>query len=223
VTPERLGLFQFVTSPQARQVILAAHRRAFDVIKAGPGDFPVGLTLALLDIQAAEGGASRAAEFQRDLNDCYLEQLHGDDFVGVQTYSRMLVGPNGKVEPAEGVEKNQMGEEYYPEAIGGTIRHAAQVAGIPVIVTENGVAATDDTRRLEYFQRALRCVKSCLEDGIDVRGYFCWSAMDNFEWVSGYVPKFGIITIDRATQQRTPKPSADWLGAVARANRLPMD
>ena len=81
-------------------------------------------------------------------------------------------------------------------------------------------ASTDDSRRVEYFQRALRAVASTLEEGIDVQGYFCWSALDNFEWVSGYGPKFGIIAVDRKTQQRTAKPSAQWLGAVARANRL---
>jgi beta-glucosidase len=203
-----------------REIILTAHRRAFDVIKAGPGSFPVGLTLALIDIQAAEGGVGNAADLRRELSDIYLEQLRGDDFVGVQTYARMVIGPDGVVPPAEGVEKNQMGEEFYPEALGGTIRQAARVAGIPVIVTENGLASTDDTRRLVYFQRALGCVVDCLQEGIDVRGYFCWSAMDNFEWVSGYGTKFGIIAVDRQTQQRTVKPSGHWLGAVARANRL---
>ena len=151
-----------------REIIFAAHRRAFEVLHSGPGTFPVGLTLALVDIQAAEGGENMAAEFQRELADVYLEQLHSDDFVGVQTYSRMVVGPQGMVPPANDVEKNQMGEEFYPEAIGGTIRHAAKVAGIPVIVTENGLSSTDDSRRLEYLQRALRCVVNSLEAGIDV-------------------------------------------------------
>ena len=122
--------------------------------------------------------------------------------------------------PARMLKRTRWVKNIYPEALGGTIRHAAQVAGIPIIVTENGLASTDDSRRLEYFQRALRCVVNSLEDGIDVRGYFCWSAFDNFEWNSGYRPKFGIIAVDRETQQRTPKPSAHWLGAIARANRL---
>ena len=221
VTPERLGLFQFVTQPQLREVIFAAHRRAFEVLHAGPGNFPVGLTLALADIQAAEGGEHKALELRRQLADDYLELLRGDDFVGVQTYSRMVIGPDGLVPPAADVEKNQMGEEFYPEALGGTIRHAAEVTGIPVIVTENGLSTTDDTRRLEYFRRALHCVVNSLEAGIDVRGYFAWSAFDNFEWNSGYRPKFGIIAVDRETQQRTPKPSAFWLGNVARTNRCP--
>ena len=220
VTPDRLGLFQFNVNPQAHQVIQRAHRQAVEAIKSGPGDFPVGLTLALVDVQAAAGGEIQAAEYRRAMHDGYLEQLRDDDFVGVQTYSRMLVGPEGRIAPPAGSELNQMGDEYYPEALGGTIRHAARVAGIPVLVTENGLASTDDTRRVEYFRRALRCVADCLQEDIDVRGYFCWSALDNFEWNSGYRPKFGIIAVDRETQQRTPKPSAAWLGAVARANRL---
>jgi beta-glucosidase len=220
VVPERLGLFQFVTRPEMRDIIMSAHRRAVDVLHAGPGNFPVGLTLALLDIQSAEGGEAKAAEFRYEMAETYLEQLRGDDFIGVQTYSRMVVGPNGVIPPGADVEKNQMGEEYYPEAIGGTIRHAANVAQIPVIVTENGLSSTDDTRRVEYYQRALVSVARAMQDGIDVRGYFAWSLMDNFEWNSGYRPQFGIVAVDRATQKRTPKPSAYWLSEVARENRL---
>lgn len=182
--------------------------------------FPVGLTLALIDIQAAESGESQAAELRREISDIYLEQLLHDDFVGVQTYERMLVGPVGVIPPNDGVEKNQMGQEFYPEAIGGAIRHAAKVTGIPVIVTENGLASTDDTQRVVFFQRALGAVEDAIEDGIDVRGYFAWSLLDNFEWNRGYDPKFGIIAVDRTTQQRTPKPSAYWLGQIADNNRL---
>lgn len=220
VSPDKLGLFQFVASDHARETILAAHRRAVDVIKAGPGDFPVGLTLALLDIQSNGEENSRFEEFRRDLSDNYLEQLTGDDFVGVQNYGRLVVGPDGMVHPGDDVETNQMGEEFYPQGLEGAIRYAAKVAGVPVYVTENGMATTDDSRRLEYFKGALQGVVNCLDDEIDVRGYFCWSALDNFEWVSGYGPKFGIIAVDRATQERTPKPSAHWLGNVARENRL---
>jgi beta-glucosidase len=219
VAPDRLGLFQFVTDPKMHDIIFAAHRGAYEALHGGPGDFPVGMTLALHDFQAAPGGEARMAALRRELADNFLERLRDDDFVGVQTYARMLIGPDGLIPPGDDVEKNQMGEEYYPEALGGAIRHAAAVARIPILVTENGLSGTDDSRRLEYLRRALRGVAGCLEEGIDVRGYFCWSALDNFEWVSGYGPKFGIIAVDWGTQARTPKPSAHWLGAVARANR----
>ena len=220
VAPDRLGLYQFLANDRIREIIMQSHRRAFDVLRAGPGSFPVGMTLAMLDIQPGAGGEQKAAEFRHDINEVYLEQLRGDDFVGVQTYSRMRVGPNGLIPPDAGVELNQMGEEFYPEALEGTIREAAQVTGLPVYVTENGLSGTDDTRRVEYLKRALRCVVNSLAAGIDVRGYFCWSAFDNYEWISGYGPQFGLIAVDRQTQKRSPKPSAYWLGAVARAHKL---
>jgi len=64
-------------------------------------------------------------------------------------------------------------------------------------------------------------VRRCLDDGVDVRGYFYWSLLDNFEWVLGYRPRFGLVSVDRATFARVPKPSASWFGDVARANALP--
>jgi beta-glucosidase len=108
--------------------------------------------------------------------------------------------------------------EFWPEALERAIRYASQATGLPVIVTENGIGTADDTRRVEYIQRALRGVANCLRAGLDVRGYIYWSAMDNFEWMLGYAPTFGLIAVDRNTQTRTVKPSARWLGAVARAN-----
>jgi beta-glucosidase len=85
-------------------------------------------------------------------------------------------------------------------------------------VTENGVATSDDTRRMAYVERALRGVASCLHDGIDVRGYTYWSALDSFEWISGYRLNMGLIAVDRQTQARTVKPSARWLGRVAQGH-----
>jgi beta-glucosidase len=218
VAPEQFAPFTFSTSSQARDIILAAHRRAFEAIKSGPGQFPVGITLALADIQAGEGGEAYAAQMRREINEVFLEAARGDDFVGVQTYSRQRFGPNGSLPPEEGVELTQMGYEFWPEALEATIRQAVAVTGIPVIVTENGIGIADDARRIEYIQRALKGVANCLNDGLDVRGYTYWSAMDNFEWSLGYRPTFGLIAVDRETQTRTVKPSARWLGNIARAN-----
>ena len=111
-----------------------------------------------------------------------------------------------------------MNYEFWPEALEATIRYAIAKTGLPVIVTENGIATTDDTRRIEYIRRALQGVATCLKDGLAVRGYTYWSALDNFEWSQGYTPTFGLIAVNRETQERTVKPSARWLGAIARAN-----
>jgi beta-glucosidase len=100
------------------------------------------------------------------------------------------------------------------------VRRAAAVTGIPVVVTENGISTDDDRERIAFVSEALRGVRRCLDDGIDVRGYFVWSLLDNFEWTYGYGPKFGICAVDPVTFERRPKPSATWFGQVARANAL---
>ena len=210
--------FMYADAERGRATILAAHRRAVEVIKAGPGRCEVGLTMAMQDIQAGPGGEEMAARMRRELQDVYLEATRGDDFIGVQTYSRQRFGSDGPLGPEAGVERTQGGDEFWPEALEATIRHASAVTGRPVFVTENGVATIDDTRRIAYVERALRGVASCLRDGIDVRGYTYWSALDSFEWISGYRLNMGLIAVDRQTQARTVKPSAGWLGRVAQAH-----
>jgi beta-glucosidase len=133
----------------------------------------------------------------------------------------LQVGPDGPLPPEQGVDTTQMGYEFWPEALGGTIRLATEVTGgLPVYVTENGIGTDDDSFRIDYVTRALAATRVFLDDGVDVRGYFYWSLLDNFEWVLGYGPTFGPAAVDRGTFVRTPKPSAAWFGGVARANGL---
>jgi len=198
-----------------------AHRLGVEALRSGPGAFPVGLTLSMADFQALDGGEERLEHQRRVEEDVFLEATGGDDFVGVQTYSRQRVGPGGALGPEPGVEVTQMGYEYWPSALGATLRRAwSFTGGTPLIVTENGIGTTDDARRREFVAEALAGVHRCLEDRIDVRGYVHWSLLDNFEWVLGYVPTFGLVEVDRRTFERRPKPSAAWLGAVAKQNAL---
>src|SRR5438552_3957728 len=202
-------------------IFIDAHRKSADAIRSGPGDVPVGLTLAMSDYQAVDGGEDKRARIRRVMEDVYLEAARDDDFIGVQTYSRSRIGPQGALGPAQGVPTTQMGYEFWPEALEATVRRAWEVAqGVPVLVTENGIGTDDDGKRIEYVRRALEGVLRCLDDGIDVRGYTYWSALDNFEWSLGYRPTFGIVAVDRATQHRAVKPSGYWLGQVAAANAL---
>lgn len=221
VSADRLAPFVFAGTEQARDVILAAHHEARKAIKAERSSLPVGLTIAMADMQALPGGEAVRDRLRREVQDVYLEAAREDDFVGVQSYTRERYGPDGLLGPEEGVELTLMGYEFWPETIGATLRYAHKKTGLPLMVTENGIGTDDDTRRLAYYQTALQEVRQCLDDGLDIRGYYAWSAFDNFEWQMGYRPTFGIIAVDRATQQRTPKPSAYWLGRVAQANALP--
>ncbi len=203
------------------EALCRAHRLAVDVLRSGPGAFPVGLTLSMAAFQAVDGGEERLEHQRRVTEDVFLEATGGDDFVGVQTYSRQRVGPGGLLGPEGGVAVTQMGYEDWPSALEATLRRAwSFTGGTPLMVTENGIGTTDDARCREFVAEALTGVHRCLEDGIDVRGYVHWSLLDNFEWVLGYVPRFGLVEVDRETFERRPKPSAAWLGAVAKENAL---
>jgi len=91
---------------------------------------------------------------------------------------------------------------------------------VPILVTENGIATTNDDKRIAYIDAAMREVLACIGEGIDVRSYLYWSLLDNFEWALGYAPTFGLVAVDRPTFSRRPRPSASWLGAVARARAV---
>lgn len=220
------GRTDFTEFERARGVFIDAHRKGYEAIKAARGDLPTGLTLAMSDYQAVPSDDEQAIhnrdEARRIMEDPFLEAARGDDFLGVQTYSRTRFGPQGMLGPEEGVEMvEEMGYEYWPDSLEVTIRRAWEVTeGIPLVVTENGLCHEDDERRIAYVRRALEGVLASLDDGIDVGGYTYWSLLDNFEWVFGYRPRFGVVGVDRTTQERSPKPSARWLGSVARANAL---
>ncbi|GAP07354.1 MAG TPA: glycoside hydrolase family 1 [Anaerolinea thermolimosa] len=218
-TPERVKNFLFSATDAAIAVVKQAHEQAREAVKAVRPEAQVGITLALSEIQPQPGGEEMAARLRYALYEQFLPAMAGDDFIGVQNYTRMRVGPQGVLPNEEGMELTQMNYEFYPEALEGVIRMVAQ-AGKPMIVTENGIGTEDDSRRVEFIRRALKGVLRCLADGLDVRGYMYWSLLDNFEWMLGYRPKFGLVAVDRITQERTLKPSARLLGQIARQNRL---
>jgi beta-glucosidase len=198
----------------------SAHRQAVEAIKSGPGDPMVGWTLALVDLQAADGGEQRCREATRRGQTDWLSVSSDDDFVGVQTYSRQRIGPEGSIPPGAGVPTMQTGWEVYPAALGHTVQLAAEHARVPVLVTENGMATADDEARIAYTRAALEGLARGIDGGLDVRGYLHWTLLDNFEWTAGYSKTFGLISVDRETFRRTVKPSGRWLGQVARANSL---
>jgi beta-glucosidase len=199
------------------EVMAKAHRLAFDAVKAQAGESMVGWTLAIVDMQAVEGGEALRDEKRQIAQLDFLDVSASDDFVGVQTYTRSLIGPEGHVRLPKGTPRMQTGWEIYPEALENTVRLAASHSGRPVVVTENGIATADDAQRIDYTASALAGVRRCLDDGVDVRGYLHWTLLDNYEWMAGYSKHFGLIEVDRETFERRPKPSLAWLGQVAAA------
>ncbi|WP_371775694.1 glycoside hydrolase family 1 protein [Streptomyces sp. NBC_01438] len=198
------------------EALVRAHARAVETVKSCVPHVRTGWSVANQAYQALPGAEDAAAPVRRQWEDVFLEAARGDDWLGVQSYTRTRIGPDGVLPVPEDAERTLSGWEFYPRALGQAVRDSAALApGVPLIVTENGIATDDDTRRIQYTSEALDSLTGAMNDGIDVRGYFHWSALDNYEW-GRYAPTFGLIAVDRETFARTPKPSAAWLGAMGR-------
>jgi beta-glucosidase len=204
---------------RARDHLLTAHAKAVQILKAGTTS-QVGITIALPGVVVEPGGDEAASAYTREAYDVFLDATRDDDFVGVQTYSDIVIGPEGVIEPGGGDEITQMGWRFRPEALGRSVRRTYALVQRPIYVTENGLATTDDAERITYVRRALASLHTAMQDGVDVRGYFYWSLLDNYEWLHGYRPTFGLVECDRSTFERRPKPSLAWYGEVARTGRL---
>lgn len=204
--------FNLGGSEHSDLLTMQCHMAAKKVIKSLYPQIQVGLTLSLHDLQPTDGGEARAEAVWAEEFTHYLPYIQDDDFLGVQNYTRTLVGPQDDLPVPDGAERTQMGYEYYPQALEHVIRVVAKDFKGDLMVTENGVSCDDDTRRVNFIQAATDGVARCIADGIPVKGYFYWSLMDNFEWQMGYRMTFGLIAVDRNTMERKPKPSLYCLG-----------
>ena len=199
--------------------MIAAHKAGRAAIKAIRPDLPVGVSLAMADDQDG-GSVARRDQVRAEAYGAWLEAARGDDFIGVQNYARYRWDTTGAKPPPPGARLDDRGQEVYAPSLAGAVRYAHQVSGCPVVVTEHGVSAKDDTLRAWLIPTALKELKAAMDEGVPVLGYIHWSLIDNYEWIFGYEPKFGLCAVDPTTFKRTPKPSAYVLGAIARRNRL---
>ena len=209
---EKVENFTTMRTREGDLLILKAHELAKKEIKALYPDIKVGLTLSLHDIQPQEDGMERAKKEWDEEFMHYLPYIKDDDFLGVQNYTRSLIGADGQLPNPDGAELTQMNYEFYPEALEHVLRKVAKDFHGDLYVTENGIATADDTRRVAFIDTALKGIVSCINDGLPVKSYFHWSLLDNFEWQKGYSMTFGLIAVDRSTQTRHPKESLSFLG-----------
>ncbi|PJJ57891.1 beta-glucosidase [Mumia flava] len=154
------------------------------------------------------------------------------DFLGVNYYTRHVVAPsaypgtNAVDFRFRGYPTTATGWEIDPDGLYDVVsRVRDDYPSIPIVLTENGAAFDDevaddgsvhDPDRVAFLREHLQAAARLLKDGVDLRGYFAWSLMDNFEWAEGYAKRFGIVHVDYATQRRTPKSSALWYAALLR-------
>lgn len=202
--------------PAVSQALLLAHRKACALVRAAGA--AAGWSVAAQALQPEPGAEDAAAHYAWPRENVFLDTAKDDDWVGVQSYTRLRYGSHGLIPPDDGVERTMVDWEFYPAAVGDAIRNAARWApGVPIYVTENGIATADDTRRITYIRGALSTLDACLAEQIDVRGYFHFCALDGYEWGS-YIPRFGLIGWDPYTFARQPKPSLAWYGERARTS-----
>jgi beta-glucosidase len=199
---------------------LEAHRQARAAIRAVRPEVPVGMTLAISEEDAEPGAEGLRAERLKSGYLPFLEAAADDDFVGVQTYSRTVSRADGTAGAAVGASLTTMGWEDRPEALGAVCRWVSVVCDRPIYVTENGYPGLDDKRRSQFVATAIAGMQAAMAAGADVRGYFYWSLLDNFEWMFGYDQKFGLIEVDRSTQSRRVKPSARTYASIV-ADKAP--
>lgn len=154
------------------------------------------------------------------------------DFYGVNIYSGELVRADDQGNPVSvprepGFPQTAMGWPIEPESLYWGPRFLYERYGVPIVVTENGLACHDvistdgrvhDPTRIDFLTRYLQALQRSIVDGAKVTGYFQWSLMDNFEWAEGYRQRFGLVYVDYQSQRRIPKASAEWYAQVIRTN-----
>ncbi len=205
---------EWESNPGGKAVTDYARRMSEDVyLEASKEDDFIGVqtyTRARLELPRAVGWLTKAA-----LSVDVIEKLIVPQVVGRRS------GSDSAGDGRDGIRRTQMGYEFRPQAVAATVRRAAElVPGKPIVVTEHGVASSDDAERVEFITDGLKALHPLIGEGIPLRGYIHWSAFDNFEWAYGYGMQFGLIAVDRTTQDRTVKPSARFLGTISRTNKL---
>ena len=198
----------------------AGHRAARTAIRVVRPNLPVGLSIAIIDDQVVGPDASVRDRKREEVYGRWLRVARDDQFLGIQNYARNIYDANGEVPPPAGAKRTHMGEEIYPPSLANAVEYGHQMTGVPILVTEHGLSTPNDEDRAAFIPAALVCLQDTIAKGVPVLGYIHWSLLDNFEWIFGYEPKYGLIEVDRETFVRKPKPSAAVLGDIARANAI---
>jgi beta-glucosidase len=213
-----------------------AHERAYAAIKRRWPDTQVGLSHHKFLLLAASRKrrdvlAARAAQAVTDRWPVAPGRLRriveaSSDYIGIAHYWAQLCAFDPRRPQDQFVRRfnppgpiTEMGFVSDPSWMGGVLRELKRY-GKPVYITENGLATQDDEWRGRYLAEVLAEVQGAIQEGVDVRGYFHWTNLDNFEWARGYTCHFGLIAVDRKTMERTIKPSGRAYARIATQNAV---
>ncbi len=201
------------------------HRAAYDAIKAKKPTAWVGLAhhfIAFHPWQPTPWDRATTDLMRYLMNNRFPRMVEPwQDFIGINYYTRQYGHWSKGLHPIQsrsGTPLSDLGWEIYPEGLREVLDQVAPYQK-PILITENGIATTNDAVRIQYLKNHLKTVERAQLDGLPVRGYFHWSFMDNFEWAEGFGPRFGLVAIDYDTLERTPRPSAAVYREIIRANQ----
>ncbi|MBP7060918.1 MAG: family 1 glycosylhydrolase [Candidatus Moranbacteria bacterium] len=205
-------------------VLKRAHQKAYRVIKQHAPQAQVGIAKHQVYFELAEDTfVNRLLKSVADwLWNRYFLNLISDtqDFIGLNHYNRNMISNGFNKNP--NLIQTDFGWDYTPDSLYNALIELKPY-NKPIYITENGLADAADTLRQQFIPEALTAMHRALTAGIDVRGYFYWSLLDNFEWDKGFWPRFGLIAVDRATQARTVRPSAHAYAQVCQTNTLEIE
>jgi beta-glucosidase len=216
--PFSRSIFSFlrVISAQAR-----AHRLAYRAIKEARPDIKVGIAKHNIFFDADGNPLNHVLWALADWfwNHRFFSLIRGhQDFIGLNHYRHRRIGKYLPDEPQ--YSRSDMGWEIHPTSLYHCLL-ALKRYNLPIIISENGVADAEDSRRKAFIENAARCVLRAIAEGVPVVGYFHWSLLDNYEWADGFSKRFGLIEVDYDTLERKVRPSAKFYGEICTKNALP--
>jgi beta-glucosidase len=204
--PQKKGIINFYI---VMRNLTKSHRRAYRIIKKINPKAQIGIAKNNTYFEAANDKfVNRTLKKLADKywNDYFLDKItHRQDFIGLNYYFHDRIDNGFKQN--ENKKVSDLNWELYPQGIYHVLRDLKKY-GKPIYITENGLADAEDKYRAWYIEEILKNVGRAIKDGADVRGYFHWSLLDNFEWAHGFWPRFGLIEVDYKTQERTLRKSA---------------
>lgn len=231
--PQKKSLF---AANRAFNNLAEAHRQAYTIIHYIRPDAEVGIPHAALAVDGYKNkflNRKLAQVISYFTNWRYLNAIrHHMDFVGVQYYTRGTINLTFKLHATnsagfpfveqvdQGFPKSDMGLEIDARGITPYLEECWRRYKKPIVITENGVADKNDTYRAQFITDILAEVQKAIQNGMDIRGYFHWSLLDNFEWDKGFWPRFGLTAVDRTTQARTLRPSAHIYADIIKNNKI---
>lgn len=146
------------------------------------------------------------------------------DYLGINYYTRILMGIktffNPLLSASTNNERSDFGWEIYPEGFYKVVKRFWELTKKPIYITENGISDAKDDRRPKYLISHLIALHKAIKEGVDVRGYFHWSLMDNFEWAEGFKQRFGLFETNFDTKERIWRESAKLYSEIAKNNGI---